>query len=105
TAFDNVVDARWDDAARLCRLTGSELKKSIGQDAQRGHCIATKPSHVSERKLALGKHDGLDHAPQDVDSLLLTFLFDEACFIVVVMLRGRLRLFGMFVLWFHLSQL
>src|SRR5215510_3421538 len=41
---------------------------------------------------------------QDVDSLLLTFLLNETCLIVVVMLRGRLRLFGMFVLWFHLDS-
>src|SRR5215510_12213508 len=40
---------------------------------------------------------------QDVDSLLLTFLLNETCLIVVVMLRGRLRLFGMSVLWFHLG--
>src|SRR5262245_64909618 len=102
--FDNVGDARWDHAARLCHLTGSEFKKSTGQDAQRGYCIAAEHTHVSERKFAFGKHCGLDHARQDVDSLLLTFLFNEACLIVVVVLCGRLRLFGMFVLWFHLGS-
>ena len=84
--LDNISDQRGQHAPWLGPRSSSQVEKTAGQHAQRRDGVTTENAHVSERKLALGEHRGLDHARQDIDPLLLALLFNEARFVVVVML-------------------
>src|SRR6476620_9368282 len=84
--LDNISDQRGQHAPWLGPRSSSQVDKTAGQHAQRSHGVTTENAHVSERKLALGEHRWLDYARQDVDALLLALLFNEARFVIVVML-------------------
>src|SRR4030095_1982058 len=77
-SIDDISHKRRDHAPWLGLRAGPPLQQTAGEHARRRTRLAAKRAHVSERKLACGEHRRLDYARQDVDALLLAFLFNEA---------------------------